>query len=985
MPRDVGKDEVTPADWVGPDGIIYPNWTWAGVHIGEPGDRKPGIPVIGEATVTFPGSLTGAQNGEAFTTALVEAVERCGREGGGVIQIPAGTYVLTRPIMVRHSRVVIRGAGRGKAAEMGGRDDAHETRILFDFAYGVDGEPAVKVLSFPLHERITRESQVCFYAQAFSPKASFTAQTANGKQSHINRFEITIRVDGKEPFRYGFARNAKDGAPYDVVERFSPTGPVNAVAISGEKLRDLLAGAERVSFETKVVWVWKDGSGPDAPEVEDEAFSPPVSFSCKDFDEMSPPGMKGMSDGPNTAAIHFIGDRHTHKAQRTTPVRDARRGDTSIEMKLNSLEGAVAAGFKPGGAVRMFVYQSTPFAQMIERDGGGATDRDQDVTIKALRLSEQGNVIIDIEQPLQLDFPVNEGQVDTWDMELGRYVRTGNQSSFLTTYLPVEECGVEDLVLEQARRIWFDGINMSSAMNCWMRNVRVERAGRNPASLAGLMNEIRDCEFVDPVWANNTGGGSGYFSSSTLLLVDNIYTRNCRHSPNFSGTGSVVRNSRFFSSDAQWHMGWGRAHLLENCEVDALQGTGSYGYGVFAQRNIADIHGPGMGPRNCLYNNDVAGEAGGIFLGGKTEIPLVLHNRVRSSEGPALILRYHVFNGIFLGNVFVVQNRFEPAVLFGDSDIEHSRLATAAGGTQPKTHKGLGTANVGNDFLFNTIYGGNGKQADGSYRLDHARSSWRRVAGNKVLPWEANPPRPQPAMASVFETQRSHPEGFAGRLAAGRPMYPGDHGTDDETNVRDDGQLVLQVNFGELRDGQKDDPMQWHGEEPGKNWNIDTGAPFGNQAAGSTAPVRFGWVGGRPAVYQEADWSDPDVRYRTLASWGESDGNDLRPYGKWDKNRDMSWQAELKPGRYNVFLAVGSPRKPERFTWPDERPLPFIQVNDVLLNGTLLKDPGQSDVRRDAYWTTVDVGTDRRLVLKPAPSAITPRVAFIQIYREASK
>ncbi len=38
MPRDYTKDKLTAADWVGPDGIIYPNWSWAGVHIGAPGE-----------------------------------------------------------------------------------------------------------------------------------------------------------------------------------------------------------------------------------------------------------------------------------------------------------------------------------------------------------------------------------------------------------------------------------------------------------------------------------------------------------------------------------------------------------------------------------------------------------------------------------------------------------------------------------------------------------------------------------------------------------------------------------------------------------------------------------------------------------------------------------------------------------------------------------------------------------------------------------
>ena len=761
-PRDYTQETLTPADWVGPDGIIYPNWSWAGVHIGEPGKRVAGIPMIEKIFKTLPKELAGQANGEAFTEALATAIEECGVSGGGVIAIPVGTFVLTRPLMVRSNGIVIRGAGRGKAVEVGGRDDAGETRIKFDFAYGVDGARPVKVLSFPFPERITKDTQLNFYAQAFSPKSSEESHETRGKESHIYGFYVTVTPEGKKPFTLALSRNYNERNDFDRFEHFRPGGPANAIAINGEKLEKYLKDVDRATFDVRVVWKWEEKEGKEKVMKEDSADGGSFTFVTKGFDETLPPSNKNMDKGTTTAAVSFVGDDVTTKDSRAAFTSDAKRGDTVIHVDLPDLETAEKQFFRPGQAVKMWVYSSKSFREAIERDGGASAPRDQEATIAAVRAGKNGGVDIEIEQPLQFDFPKNEGEVDTYNPEIRGYSETGNQSSFMKPLVPIQECGVENLVLEQVQHIWFNGIRFNNAMNCWVKNVRVERAGRDPIAVSGLMNEIRSCEVIDALYSNNTGGGSAYLHGGTLSLIDDVYSRNMRHAPNFTGgTAGVVRNSRFFSSDMQWHQNWGRAHLFENCEVDALKGTGSYGYAAFAQRSITDIHGPGMGPRNVIYNCDLIGPDGGIFLGGKSENPLILFNRVRAWAGPGLILRYHIFNGIFLGNVFAVEDRFEPGVLFGEDRIEDSRLNRTKERRKPLIHPGLGTANVGNDFLFNTVYGGNGHLAQGSWMFDHVRSPWRRSYGNKVLPWEINPPRPKPDMESVFQMQRDHPEGFA--------------------------------------------------------------------------------------------------------------------------------------------------------------------------------------------------------------------------------
>jgi hypothetical protein len=113
-------ERLTPADIVGPDGIVYPNWTRVGVQGGIPV-----LPVVAHLR-DFGGH---PDRDEDVSVALEAAIAAAGAAGGGVIQLEAGTYRLDRPVFIRHDRVVIRGAGRDR------------TKIFFGYtppARGVD-------------------------------------------------------------------------------------------------------------------------------------------------------------------------------------------------------------------------------------------------------------------------------------------------------------------------------------------------------------------------------------------------------------------------------------------------------------------------------------------------------------------------------------------------------------------------------------------------------------------------------------------------------------------------------------------------------------------------------------------------------------------------------------------------------------------------------------------------------------------------------
>ncbi|MDH4238756.1 MAG: right-handed parallel beta-helix repeat-containing protein [Phycisphaerae bacterium] len=112
------KGRLTPADVVGPDGLVYPNWTKCGVQ-----DGIPSIKIF--ATIEKFGGK--ANDNLDDSAALDRACQAAGENGGGAVLLDEGTYYLDRPVTVRHDNVVIRGKGRNK------------TKLIFRYAIPENG------------------------------------------------------------------------------------------------------------------------------------------------------------------------------------------------------------------------------------------------------------------------------------------------------------------------------------------------------------------------------------------------------------------------------------------------------------------------------------------------------------------------------------------------------------------------------------------------------------------------------------------------------------------------------------------------------------------------------------------------------------------------------------------------------------------------------------------------------------------------------
>ena len=109
---------LTPADVVGPDGLVYPNWTKCGV--------QGGIPDI-KAVLSVEDFGARADDDADDSKALARACQAAAQKGGGAVLLGEGTYYLDRPVTVRRDNVVIRGRGPTK------------TRLIFRYSIAQSG------------------------------------------------------------------------------------------------------------------------------------------------------------------------------------------------------------------------------------------------------------------------------------------------------------------------------------------------------------------------------------------------------------------------------------------------------------------------------------------------------------------------------------------------------------------------------------------------------------------------------------------------------------------------------------------------------------------------------------------------------------------------------------------------------------------------------------------------------------------------------
>ncbi len=167
---------LTLADVVGPDGIVYPNWTKCGVQGGIPSVK------VAATIEEFGGK---ANDDGDDSRALDEGCAAVGKRGGGALLLGEGTYYLDRPVTIRHSGVVIRGRG------------ADKTRIIFRYALPASG---IGFYWPPANGRVGPETPIELHARPtdLQKMTVYVDNTAVGTWSRSqhsgNTFDFTVRL-----------------------------------------------------------------------------------------------------------------------------------------------------------------------------------------------------------------------------------------------------------------------------------------------------------------------------------------------------------------------------------------------------------------------------------------------------------------------------------------------------------------------------------------------------------------------------------------------------------------------------------------------------------------------------------------------------------------------------------------------------------------------------------------------------------------------
>jgi hypothetical protein len=392
------------------------------------------------------------------------------------------------------------------------------------------------------------------------------------------------------------------------------------------------------------------------------------------------------------AALLFAGKGYSGPPLKL--VRDAHRGDRTLNLTS-------AAGLSAGDGLHLVAPATERWKTMVRNACPWGSYREYEALVEKV----EGNWVT-LGQPLRIDFPIIDG-------------------SFVRKVVPIQHCGVEDLSLEQTEDLWISGVLFSHAWNCRARGVTVKKCGRFPVyGSQAKWCEIRDCVF-DNAWFKG-GGGTAYsgWDHCWDCLMENVETYQFRHAPLFqwAASGNVIRKSTFHGSDGQWHSGWTHENLMEQCVIESSRSNGSYGYGLWASPPEDTAHGPN-GPRNVVYNCDIRSPRTGLWMGGMNENWLILYNRFWVETGNGVYAKTASFDHVIRGNVFVLR----------DSKASLIHLAT------PDC--------TGVEILDNQFYGGNGKILTGPAQA-------AVVKGNRTLPL-SNPPRPTPAVPSIYDWQRA--------------------------------------------------------------------------------------------------------------------------------------------------------------------------------------------------------------------------------------
>lgn len=401
----------------------------------------------------------------------------------------------------------------------------------------------------------------------------------------------------------------------------------------------------------------------------------------------------------NHSVISFLGPKFGDAVDVTS---DSHRGDRTITV-------ANASGLKPGDFISINLKETERWYRLIHNNCTAWGEFRQFITVIE---KIEGNRLT-LLQPLRIDYPL----VD---------------KPKIRKFNPVRGSAIENLTITQLgeiqKELKIGTVIFSAAADCRAENINIENPGTQ--AVFGTMVkccEIRNCRFRNP-WRTKRGGlAYTGWECAWDCLIEKVETFRMRHAPllNWTCSGNVIRDSVFHESDAQWHCGWCRDNLYEQCTIESTTTAyNGYGYGFFSTPVDDAMHGPN-GPRNVIYNCRSVSLRDGFHLGGMNQQWMLMYNTITVDNGAGIVSRFGCSDNIIQGNVFILKNPAFPMAYYEFLD------------------------NTGDRLIGNTVYGGNGKLSAGPGKPE-------TVKDNHFLPLTANPAAAKPPVPSIYLWQMQH-------------------------------------------------------------------------------------------------------------------------------------------------------------------------------------------------------------------------------------
>lgn len=640
--------------------------------------------------------------------ALEKAIASAVEKGGGAVLLGAGVWNLERPVEISHSGIVLRGEGRDNT-----RIESAFRKFepgLFEVVRPKAGQPLAldDFLEIQFDPVGMTEVRVLAGGRLVAKRGSDRGRNV----------EFWFRVSG-----------------HLIAETLTGVGKPSRGPVEVEIQIDRAAGS---GGSEAGKWI-SDAQGLQKWKSSVDEVTTTKTVVTVDLQAAKDPSLiGGFPSSP--ALISYFGKR----SSKTWPLaKSAKRGDLSVTL----------AEAPEGLAVGDVLDFNMPNTERYKAEVLSTVPKGWGVIQWQAVVQKIDGPVVHLNQPLRTDFPVED---EPW-------VRRTE---------PVRNCGVENLTILQSTKCLVNTLSFSFAYGCWIRDVHIEKTGRNPYTFGrSKFCEVRDLQ-VDGAWfgvIDNMGGNTAYvsFDATWDSLLDGAKLTGLRHAPNMqsSASGNVMRRIESVGTDVQWHAYLSAENLVENCRLSSLLSKGgTYGYGAYSCGPDSHVHGPNL-QGNVLYACDIeSSESGFVHRGGPSAKGwIAAYNRfLIRDQGPALIVQLGLPDFTFIGNVCQTAN---PEGLWGVPSYRRP-------GSTPKTFNSEGAAVwinpfnldgnlkpvykklrvtglrlINNRFYgFKTVWAGDGPPAEDK--------------GNELLPAEpgVDPAAPKPPVPSIFLWQKeTHP------------------------------------------------------------------------------------------------------------------------------------------------------------------------------------------------------------------------------------